>query len=232
MARYEKSGRRRNPYLGRVYNQPHRSGEIYQNRSDRYRPNPAAHESPPVTAHSSKSNPYRRFTSDYEPEPDVERLLEKLENNLRENSFRQRVDEILERMNAEPEKDLAEYFQSASESEPDLETENLRVEREDFEKDLALSGEAEAFLERLADEEVDEKSDDATVEPVDIPYRPPEEAMRPAETIEEIAQAVLDDPLLAQDLEPEVLRDVEVLVHDYLPLEQLEPEEEHVEPGY
>lgn len=230
MARYERSGRRRNPYLGRVYNQPHRSGEIYQNRSDRYRPNPAAHESPPATAHNSKSNPYRRFTSDYEPEPDVEKLLEKLENNLRENSFRQRVDEILERMNAEPEKDLAEYFQDASKSESNLETKSLEVKREDFEKDLALSGEAEVLGDMFADEENNDESGDVTPEPEDIPDRPPEEAMRPAETIEEIAQAVLEDPLVALDLEPEIRRDVEDLVYE-IASKELEPEED-VEPGY
>jgi len=126
-------------------------------------------------------------------------------------------------MNAEPEKDLAEYRQDASESEPDLETENLRVEREDFEKDRALSDEAEAFSDALADERTSDESTDAAIESRDIPDRPPEETVEPPEAVEEIAAGVIEDPLLAYDLEPELLQDVETLLADLA--EEVEPEE-------
>jgi hypothetical protein len=94
-----------------------------------------------------------------------------------------------------------------------------------------LSGEAEVLRDILADEEGHDESGDAAIEFRGIPDRPPEEAMKPAETIEEIDAAVMEDSLVALDLEPEALRDVEALEHD-LAAEELEPEEENLEPGY
>ena len=83
----------------------------------------------------------------------------------------------------------------------------------------------EVLSEILADEEVEkaeveldqdipledlnepENSTDI-IEPIyDMPDRPPEEFAEPAETLEEMAEAVLEDPLLAYDLEPEMLAD-------------------------
>jgi len=65
------------------------------------------------------------------------------------------------------------------------------------------------------------------VESVDIPERPPEEAMEPPDSVGEIAKMVVEDPVLALDLEPEMLADIEALYNE-LKLE-LEPEEQ-VEP--
>jgi len=83
----------------------------------------------------------------------------------------------------------------------------------------------------IADEEFNVYSDDAIGKPLDIPNRPPEEAMEPNESFIEMAESVLENPLLAYDIDSRIWPEIEALVID-LKAEQIEPKAEPLEPGY
>jgi hypothetical protein len=127
-------------------------------------------------------------------------------------------------------------------SQERVDHDNLRLEQEQTQP---IEGQSEPLDESLPEpmSEIVEKTDtqtsmdasfDSEVRPTDIPERPPEEAMEPPESAEEIAKMVAEDPVLARDLEPEMLADIEILYNELeleLELEeQVEPEEETIEP--
>jgi len=215
-----------------------------------YRPRPELKTSQPVIVQRSEPTTYRMPKMEYKEEPDIEELLERLEKRFDAKLESQAMkllekESIISQAESARQQKLDEYAGDESTSEEENHAEKTKIDEisigdledatrelhedevteEEFQRDIVLSDEAETFSESQADEL--SELEEAVSEPVELP---PEESAEPAESVEELAEAVMEDPVLASDLEPEMLAEIESFVND-LEAEELEPEEEYVEPG-
>jgi hypothetical protein len=153
------------------------------------------------------------------------------------------------------EKELNENEVSEEEFKKDME---LSDEAEVISEELAdkepTVGSEEASVEPVEDApEVEDQAIDTFIESADIPTAaeineteelrdlvesvnnaidiPPEEFAEPNENFARMAEAVLENPTLADQIDPKIWPEIEILASD-LQDERLEPEAEYVESGY
>jgi len=215
----------------------------------KYRLEPEAGRSQPIIIKSEPDH-YRVPKIEYKPEQDIDQLLEKIQKKFDETLEEKIIELFGEELKPriEPDSSLDKYVENAdqktesitdidndetsNQTEEDLPDEDvdkeLHEDKVEVQKDMMMSDEAETYFENLA---VDELDSDAAIAPRDIPDRPPEEAMYPNESFIEMAESVLENPLLAYDIDSRIWPEIEALVID-LKAEQIEPKAESVEPGY
>jgi hypothetical protein len=211
---------------------------------------PEARRSQPIIIKSEPDH-YRVPKSEYKPEQDIDQLLEKIQKKLDE-TLEEKITELFGeelKPRTEPDSSLDKYVENVRQektesitdtgndetidhTEEDLPVEDadkeLHEDKVETQKDI-ISDEAETYFENLTVDELDDL--DVAITPRDIPHRPPEEAMYPNESFIEMAESVLENPLLAYDIDSRIWPEIEALVVD-LKAEQMEPKPESVEPGY
>jgi len=215
------------------------------NFKDNYKPIKEPKQNLPRWMPEKTGAEYKIDRPDYKPEQDAEELLKELEKRFDEK-LEDRLLEILEkefeisRAESLRNQEISEYAEDAevrekigSESDTSVEKEGeyLEIDPEGILKPEAANedNKTESELEQVDDlsSEYAEQELEITDDMID---RPPEEALEPANSIEAISEAVIEDPVLSYDLEPAMWSDIELLINDLEP-ERLEPEHENIESG-
>ena len=148
------------------------------------------------------------------------------EKELEERKKEHFLDWIQETAEAEEKAELRQRIRNLELENESLQEfyEQKKVEptdavREEFAKDMKLSDEAEVLGEMLAEKEIDAHPENPIFRSLDALDRQAEEPAEPAESIEEKAEAVMEEPVSTSELEPEISAEAETLS------EELEAEE-------
>ncbi len=169
---------------------------------------------------------------EFRDDPDLDEILNKSVDHYGKE-FKKRVKEILEQMNQESNENLEDLRR---ELEADLESDRIHIENSDSESNpIPIENhidDTEIELDEVPTAAEANQEDDISelVESINTePEIPPEEAEFNPD-LAELAEEVLENPVLADEVPPEIWSEIEVLVED-LEAEQ-EPDIEGIEPSY